>query len=45
MDLSAISALGGLNTLNGIGTVDTAEFTGILTGSTEKTEGTLMKTS
>ncbi len=43
MDLSAISALGGLNTLSGIGNVDTAEFTGILTGNTEKTDGTLFE--
>lgn len=44
MDLSAISALGGLNTLSGIGKVDTTEFTGILTGTTkEKTEGTLFE--
>jgi len=43
MDLSAISALGGINTLNGIGTVDTTKFTGILTDSTEKTEGTLFE--
>lgn len=43
MDLSAISAIGGFDTLAGLSSVDTDRLVGAVTGATEKTDGTLFE--
>ena len=43
MDLSAISAIGGFDTLTGVSAVDTGSHVNTVTSDTKKTDGTLFE--
>ena len=43
MDLSAISAIGGFDTLGGVKAIDAGSYINAVTGDVEKTDGTLFE--